>query len=128
MKTTQNVIRNRLRTMNLVDDGHTFQLNVKQLYKPTSGKEKYQIRKPHYLHIHNLKALIKYNPYAHVVDYLVLVDLMEGHEIKNLPNDMTITPWRIIQGVKDEKIIIVILSCVRSGELSMEEKCDEFKK
>jgi hypothetical protein len=35
MKTTQNVIRNRLRTVNLVDDGHTFQLSVKQLYKPT---------------------------------------------------------------------------------------------
>jgi hypothetical protein len=40
MKTTQNVIRNRMRTKNLVDDGHTFQLNVKQLYKPTKGKEK----------------------------------------------------------------------------------------
>ena len=50
---------------------------MKQLYKPTEGKEKYQIRKPHHLHIHNLKALIRYNPYAHVVDYLVLVDPME---------------------------------------------------
>jgi hypothetical protein len=29
------------------------------------------------LHIHNLKALIRYNPYAHVVDCLVLVDPME---------------------------------------------------
>jgi hypothetical protein len=77
MKTTQNAIRNRMRTTNLVDDGHTFQLNVKQLYKPTEGQEKYQIRKPHHLHIHNLKALIRYNPYAHVVDYLVLVDPME---------------------------------------------------
>ena len=35
MKTTQNAIRNRLRTTNLVDDDYTFQLNVKQLYKPT---------------------------------------------------------------------------------------------
>jgi hypothetical protein len=35
MKTTQNSIQNRMRTTNLVDDGHTFQLNVKQLYKPT---------------------------------------------------------------------------------------------
>ena len=63
--------------MNLVDDGLTFQLNVKQLYKPTEGQEKYQIRKPHHLHIHNLKALIRYNRYAHVVDYLVLLDPME---------------------------------------------------
>jgi hypothetical protein len=35
MKTTQNSIQNRLRTMNLVDYDHTFQLNVKLLYKPT---------------------------------------------------------------------------------------------
>jgi hypothetical protein len=77
MKTIQNVIRNRLRMMSLVDDGHTFQLNVKQVYKSTEGKEKYQIRKPHHLYIHNLKALIRYNPHAHVVDYLVLVDPVE---------------------------------------------------
>jgi hypothetical protein len=51
-----------------------------------------------------------------------------GLEIKNLPDDMTITPWRTIQGVKDEKPIIAILSCVSSGELSIEEMCDEFKK
>jgi hypothetical protein len=77
IKTTQNAIRNRMRTKKLVDYGHTFQLNVKQIYKPTERKEKYQIRKPHHLYIHNLKALIRYNPYAHVVDYLVLVDPME---------------------------------------------------
>jgi len=41
---------------------------------------------------------------------------------------MTITPWITIQGVKYEKLIIAILSCVRSSELSMEEMCDEFKK
>jgi hypothetical protein len=29
--------------------------------------------------------------------------------IKNLPDDMTITPWRSIQGVKDDKLIITIL-------------------
>jgi hypothetical protein len=49
-------------------------------------------------------------------------------EIKNLPDDMTITPWRMMQGVKDEKLAIVILSRVSSGELSMEEIYDEFKK
>jgi hypothetical protein len=77
MKTTKNDIQNRMRMVNLVDDGHTFQLNVKQLYKPTEGQEKYQIRKPHHLYIHNLKALIRYNPYTYVVDYLLLVDPME---------------------------------------------------
>ena len=49
-------------------------------------------------------------------------------DIKNIPYDMNITPWRSIQGVKGDKIIITIVSCVRSGELSMEEMCDEFKK
>jgi len=61
----------------LVDNGHTFQLNVKQLYKPTECQQKYQIRKPHHLHVHNLKTLMRYNPYAHVVDCLVLVDPKE---------------------------------------------------
>jgi hypothetical protein len=50
-----------------------------------------------------------------------------GLDIKNLPDDITITPWRSIQGVKDDKLIIPILSRVRSRELSMEEMCDEFK-
>jgi hypothetical protein len=77
MKTTQNAIRNTFRMKNLVDDGHTFQLNVKYIYKPTEGQQKYPIRKSHHLRIHNLKALIRYNPYEHVVDYLVLVDPME---------------------------------------------------
>ena len=49
-------------------------------------------------------------------------------DIKNLPDDMTITPWTSMQGVKDDKLIITILSRVRLGEFSMEEMCDEFKK
>jgi hypothetical protein len=51
-----------------------------------------------------------------------------GPDIRNILHDMTITPWRSIQGVKDDKLIITILSCVSLGELSMEEICDEFKK
>jgi hypothetical protein len=31
-----------------------------------------------------------------------------GPEIKNLPDDMIIKPWRTIQGVKDDKLIIAI--------------------
>ena len=49
-------------------------------------------------------------------------------DTKNILDDMTITTWISIQGVKDDKLIITILSRVRSGELSMEEMCDEFKK
>ena len=40
----------------------------------SKGQEKYQIRKPHRLHVHNLKALMRLNRYAHVVEYVVLVD------------------------------------------------------
>ena len=58
----------------MVHNGHTFDLNVKKLYRPMECQEKYQNRKPRHLHVHNLKALMRLNPYAHVVDYLVLVE------------------------------------------------------
>ena len=48
--------------------------------------------------------------------------------MKQLPEDMTITPWRELQGVKDEKLVKAILSRVRSGELSLEEMSEEFQK
>ena len=51
-----------------------------------------------------------------------------GPGVKNFPEDMTITPWRELQGVKDEKNISTNLSRVKSGELSMEEMCNEFEK
>ena len=51
-----------------------------------------------------------------------------GPGIKNFPKDMTITPWIALQGVKDEMLISTILSYVKSGELSMEEMCNEFEK
>jgi len=53
---------------------------VKQLYRLTEGQEKYQIRKPHRLHVYNLKALMRLNPYANVVDYVVLL------ETKDIPD------------------------------------------
>ena len=51
-----------------------------------------------------------------------------GPEMKQLLEDMTITPQRALQGVKDEKIVKEILSCVRSGELSLEEMSENFQK
>jgi hypothetical protein len=51
-----------------------------------------------------------------------------GPDIKNILDDMTIKPWISIQVVKGDKLIITILSRIRSRELSMEEMCDEFKK
>ena len=77
VKKTQNAIWDRLQRDKLVHNGHTFDLNVKQLYRPMEGQEKCKIRKPHRLHVHNLKALMRFNPYSHVVDYLVLVDLKD---------------------------------------------------
>ena len=58
----------------MVNNGHTFELNVNQFYRPAKGKDQFRIRKPHHFHIHNLKALMRHNPYAHVVDYIFLVD------------------------------------------------------
>jgi len=37
IKTTQNTICDQLRRNNLIDNGCTFQLKVKQLYKPIEG-------------------------------------------------------------------------------------------
>ena len=51
-----------------------------------------------------------------------------GPELKQLPEDMTITPQRALQGVKDEKLFKEILSRVKSGELSLYEMCEEFQK
>jgi len=51
-----------------------------------------------------------------------------GHEMKQLPEDMTITPWRALQGVKDEIFFKEILSHVKLGELSLEEMSEEFQK
>ena len=74
IKTKQNSIWHHLAKTNLIEGGRSFQLNVIQVYKPDEGQFKYQIRKPHHLHVHNLKTLMRYNPFAHVVDYVLLVD------------------------------------------------------
>ena len=44
-------------------------------------------------------------------------------ELKQLPDDMTITPWRTMQGGKDEKLVKSILCHVKPGDLSLEEMC-----
>ena len=60
MKTKQNSIRHHLMKTNLFEDSRSFQLNVSQIYKPDEEQFKYQIRKPHHLHVHNLKTLTRY--------------------------------------------------------------------
>ena len=54
IKTKQNAIRQNLTKRKLIGGGHTFQPNVRQIYKESEGKCQYQIRKPHHLHVHNL--------------------------------------------------------------------------
>ena len=51
-----------------------------------------------------------------------------GPEMKQLPKDMTNTPWRALQGANDEKLVKEILSRVKWGELSLEEIYEEFHK
>ena len=63
-----------MRKNKLIIGGQTFELNVYQFFRPDVGQSQYQIRKAHYVHVHNLKTLFRFNPYAHVVDYVVLVD------------------------------------------------------
>eukprot|EP01018_Ginkgo_biloba_P013093 Gb_10123 [translate_table: standard] len=45
-----------------------------------------------------------------------------------LPDDMSPSPWRCLQGIKDEKILISILSRVKSTDLSLNEMAEEFTK
>jgi len=61
----------------LIEGGRTFQPNFNQIYKLSEGQFKYQIRKSCHWHVQNLKALMRYNPYAHMVDYVLLVDLIQ---------------------------------------------------
>ena len=59
---------------------------------------------------------------------LICSNSKSGPKMKILPEDMTITPWRSMEGVKDEKLVKTIFSRVKSGELSMEEMFEEFLK
>eukprot|EP01018_Ginkgo_biloba_P038480 Gb_37443 [translate_table: standard] len=43
-----------------------------------------------------------------------------------LPDDMSPSPWRCLQGIKDEKILISILSRVKSTDISLNEMAEEF--
>ena len=59
---------------------------------------------------------------------IICINSKTGPEMKQLPEDMNITLSRKMQGVKDEKLVKLVLARVNSGELSMEEMCAEFQK
>ena len=51
---------------------------MKQLHRPPIdpeiGRRTLEVRPPHALHVSNLKAKMKINPFANVVPFLVMVD------------------------------------------------------
>jgi len=59
---------------------------------------------------------------------IICTNSKTGPKMKQLPDYMTITPWRPMQSVKDDKLVKSILCRVKIGELSLEEMCSEFQK
>ena len=48
--------------------------------------------------------------------------------IEELPEDMKLLPWRSLQGIKDERLLVSILSRVVAKEFSLDEMVTEFQK
>ena len=46
--------------------------------------------------------------------------------IKEAVDDMKLTPWRFMQGIKDAQLLVSVLSRVVAKELSLEEMVTEF--
>ncbi|MCO5603690.1 hypothetical protein L7F22_057841, partial [Adiantum nelumboides] len=47
---------------------------------------------------------------------------------KPIPEDMKITPWRQLQGIREKSLIIAILSRVKGGNISLEKMREEFER
>ena len=47
--------------------------------------------------------------------------------IEELPKDMKLLPWRSLQGIKDESLLVSILSQV-AAKFSLDEMVTEFQK
>ena len=48
--------------------------------------------------------------------------------IEEAADDMKLTPWRSLQGIKDETLLVSVLSRVVSKELSLDEMVTELNK
>ena len=48
--------------------------------------------------------------------------------IEELAEDMTMLPWRSLQGIKDDRLLIFVLSRVAAKEFSLDEMVTEFQK
>ncbi|MCO5563416.1 hypothetical protein L7F22_017058 [Adiantum nelumboides] len=47
---------------------------------------------------------------------------------KPIPEDMKITPWKQLQGIRERSLIIAILSRVKDGSVSLEQMGEEFER
>ncbi|MCO5600319.1 hypothetical protein L7F22_054429 [Adiantum nelumboides] len=47
---------------------------------------------------------------------------------KTIPEDMKITPWRQLQGIREKSLIIAILSRVKGGSISLEQMGEDFER
>ncbi len=50
------------------------------------------------------------------------------YTIEEAAEDMKLTPWRALQGIRDERLLISVLSRVISKELSLDEMVLELSK
>ena len=48
--------------------------------------------------------------------------------IEELPEDMKLLPWWSLQGIKDERLLVSVLSRVAAKEFSLDEMVTEFQK
>ena len=48
--------------------------------------------------------------------------------IEELPEDMKLLPWRSLQGIKEERLLVSVLSQVAAKEFSFHEMVIEFQK
>ena len=48
--------------------------------------------------------------------------------IEELPEDMKLLQWRSLQGIKDERLLVFVLSRVAAKEFRLDEMVTEFEK
>ena len=66
----------------------------------------------------------KLDPHVEMKSKLRKSDLI----IEELLEDMKLLPWRFLQGIKDETLLVSMLSRVSAKEISLDEMVTEFQK
>ena len=47
---------------------------------------------------------------------------------KPIPEDMKITPWKHLEGIREKPLIIAVLTWVKGGSMSLEQMGEEFER